>query len=579
MAESQSSIKLKKKKWENDTLKPALARFNLKSSPNRFYTPLDLGKFDFAEKVGFPGEYPFTAGAYPVFPFKSGERGAGHIAQAPGMARAGRYSGYGSSEDTRDYYLEMQKLGRSAGPNLAFDLPTQIGLDSDSPFAEGEVGRVGVAIDTLKDMETIYEAFRGDRDLDKIGSAWTINAPTNFIVALYVVLAQKRGIPVESLRFTPQNDILKEFLARGTYIFPPRPSMRMTRDTFAFCTRYMPHANVISLGGYHIREAGANREQDLGFTLSNGIAYLQLGVDAGLDIDSFAPRMTFNAFGGSIEFFKEIALHRAARRMWARIIKDRFGAKNDRSCVLREPQAAHMGGWTCTRQRPLNNLIRAVVGGMEGALSGGPPNCEPPFDEPLGLGWSLEAMQLAEDAARILQYEAKVTDVIDPLGGSYYVESLTDELEAAGWAIIEKLDGMGGSVGAIEAGFMQREIAKSAYERQRLLESGERVVVGVNKFIGENELDVRTTRLVPNPYDATKREEAEKRQIARLVQVRRERDNRAVKQKLQDLKAAAKKEEVNLIPPIIECVREYASEGEVFDVLREVFGQYQPAPL
>lgn len=569
----------RKENWEKKILSPALARFGLNQSPNTFYTPVDVVNFDFLNKVGFPGEYPFTAGAYPVFPFFVGEKGSGHIAQAQGMARAGRYSGYGSSEDMRDYLKEMHRIGRRAGPNIAFDLPTQCGLDSDDPQAAGEVGRVGVAVDTLRDFEIIYEAYHNDRNLDNIASNWTINAPTNVILGMYIVLARKRGISIDKLRCTPQNEILKEYLARGTYVFPPKQSMRMTRDTFTFCTEHMPLTNITSISGYHLREAGATREQDLGFTLSDGVAYLQLGVDAGLDIDSFAPRISFNGFGGSMELFKEVAFHRAARRMWAKIVRERFGAKNERSCLLREPQAAHMGAWSATAARPLNNIARAVVGAIAGALSGGPPNVEPPYDEPLGLGWSLEAMQLSEDAARILQYEAKINDVIDPMAGSYYVENLTDELEAAGWKLIKTIDEKGGSVACIEDGYMQRELAKSIYERQRKIETGEQVVVGVNRFVGENELEVRTTRLVPNPYDPQKREEAEKRQINNLTQVKRERDNRAVGQKLQDLKAAARNSETNLMPFIIECVSEYATLGEIFTVLKDVFGEYKPVSL
>ena len=567
-------IKQRKEQWTEKNLKPTLKKFKFEESPTTFYTPVDTPDFDFMEKVGFPGEYPFTAGAYSTYPYTAGIKGGGTIQTAPGLRRAGRYSGYGTAEDTRDYYKQMAALGAKMGPNLAMDLPTQCGYDSDSPQVKGEVGKVGVAIDTLRDMEIIFEAFQGERELDRIASNFTINAPANIIIAMYLALAEKRGISWDKLRGTPQNDILKEFMARGTYIFPPRPSMRMFRDSVVFLTNNVPNMNIVSISSYHIREAGATPEQDLAFCLSDGIAYLQTGVDAGLDIDQFAPRCPFHAFGGSMDLFKEVALQRAARRMWAKIVKEKFGAKNQRSLILRQAGGAHISYADTTRQRPLNNLSRTVVGGIASALSGAPPNVAPPFDEPLGLGWSLEAIQLAEDAARILQYEAKLTKVIDPLAGSYYVESLTDELESAAWKEIEKIEGMGGAVAAVESGYMQGEIARSAYERQKRIERCEDFVVGVNCFTDESEIEVMVSRVVPHPYDPVKREEAERRQVQSLTEVKRARDNRRVAQLLNDLKAAAKKEEVNLFPNFVECAREYVSLQEMCDVLRDVFGEY-----
>lgn len=573
-------IEKKKKEWEEKTLKPALERFKLKESPTKFYTPLDVGgEVDFLNKVGFPGQYPFTAGTFPTFPYRTGERGAGAIAQAPGLVRAGRYSGYGSAEDTRDYYLYMKKLGQRAGPNIAFDLPTQCGYDSDNPLVSGEVGKVGVAVDTLRDMEIIYEAFSGENDLDRMASNFTINAPADIIIAMYLALADKRGVSWSKLRGSPQNDILKEYVARGTYIFPPRPAMRLFRDSLVFLTKHVPNMNIVSMGGFHIREAGATREQDLAFSMAIGAAYLQEGINAGFQVDEFAPRFSFNAFGGSMEFFKEIAFHRAARRMWAKILKEKFGAKNERSLLLRVASTAHCGRVNCTVQRPLNNLTRAIVGGIAAALAGGPPNCNPPFDEPLGLGWSLEAIQLSEDAARILQHEARLVDVMDPLAGSYYVESLTDEIENAAWQEFEKIQGMGGAVAAIENGYMQREVARSAYERQKRLEEGIDLIVGVNCYTGENELEVQTTRLVPHPYDPERRENAEKVQIARLKEIKKTRDNKKVGELLRELKKAAAQEEVNLMPHFIECVKAYATLQEICDTLREVFGEYQPAAI
>jgi len=569
-----------REKWKKTTLKPALERFKLKEAPTRVYSPLDAGEeFNFLEKVGFPGQYPFTAGTFPTFPYRTGERGSGSIAQAPGLVRAGRYSGYGSAEDTRDYYLHMKQLGQRAGPNIAFDLPTQCGYDSDNPLAAGEVGRVGVAVDTLQDMEIIFEAFSGENDIDRTASNFTINAPANIIMSMYLAMADKRGIPWEKLRATPQNDILKEFVARGTYIFSPRHSMRMFRDSLVFFAEHLPNVNITSMGGFHVREAGATREQDLAISMAIGTAYLQEGVKAGLDVDDFAPRFSFNAFGGSMEFFQEIAFHRAARRMWAKILKEKFGAKNERSMLLRVASTAHCGRVNCTVQRPLNNLTRSIVGGIAAALAGGPPNCNPPFDEPIGLGWSLEAIQLSEDAARILQNEARLVDVMDPLAGSYYVESLTDEIENAAWSEWEKIQSMNGAVGAIENGYLQREVARSAYERQKRLEEGKDLIVGVNCYTGEGELEVQTTRLVPHPYDPERRDNAERNQIERLKEVKKNRDNKKVAGLLKELKAAATKEEANLFPPLIECVKAYATVQEICDTLREVFGEYQAAAL
>lgn len=579
MSDDIEKLRAKRKEWEEQTLKPSLQRFGLDESPNEFYTPVDIEGFDFLTKVGFPGDYPFTRSVYPLYPYQAGTRGGGGIQAAPGLVRSGRYSGYGAPEDTRDYYKEMQKWGRKSGPNIAFDLPTQIGLDSDSPLARGEVGKVGVAVDTLRDLEVIFEAFQGPMDLDKIASNFTINAPANMVLAMYFALAEKRGIPIKALRCTPQNDILKEYVGRGTYIFPPRPSLRMIRDSFTFCIENAPQINITSIGGYHIRGAGATREQDLGFSGAIGIEYLRVGTEAGIDIDTLAPKFTFNAFGGSMELFKEVAFQRAARRVWARIVKERFGAKNPRSCLLRQAGGAHMGYENATKVRPLNNLTRAVVGAIAAALSGSPPNPEPPYDEPLGLGWSLEAMQLTEDAGRILQYEAKLTEIIDPLAGSYYIEHLTNEIENAAWKIIDEVEAMGGAAAAIEDGYMQRAVAKSALERQRRVESGEDLVVGVNCFVGENELEVATSRLVAHPYDPSKRDQAEEKQIANLAEVKRGRDNREVARLLGELEEKVKKEDENLIPHLIECARAYVTLQEMCDVAREVYGEFKPATL
>ncbi len=575
MSEGIEKIKNKRQEWEERVLKPTLKTLALKESPTKFYTPADAEGFDFLTKVGFPGQYPYTAGTYATEPREQAPRTG--VAQSA-FVRASGYSGYGTAEDTRDYYKDLQKRGGRGGPNLAFDLPTQCGYDSDNPLVRGDVGKTGVAISTFKDFETVYEPFVGALELDRIASNFTINAPANIIIAMYLALAEKRGIAWDKLRSTPQNDILKEFIARGTYIFPPKPSMRMFRDSVVFLTKNCPNINLTSAGGYHIRGAGASREQDLAFSMANICAYLQEAVNAGLDIDTVAPRYTFNGFGGSMEFFKEIAFHRAARRIYAKIVKERFGAKNPRSMLLRRASAS-IGPENCTVQRPLNNLARTVIGGVASALSGGGGGTFPPYDEPLGLGWSLEATQLSTDAHRIIVHEARLTEVNDPLAGSYYVESLTDEIENAAWKEIAKIDAMGGAVAAVENGYMYREIARSTHERQKRIETGEELLVGINCFLGEDELEVETTRLVPHPYDPNRRERAEEKQIKDLTALKKSRDNRKVAQLLRELKEKARKEDENLIPYFVECAKAYVSVQEMCDVLREVFGEYQPVSL
>ncbi len=567
-------------RWLRDVVEPSVGRFGLERSPTRFFPPTRREGWDFLEEVGFPGCYPFTAGNHPFDAWRAyADRAAKLGHRAEGSEGAGRYSGYGTAEDYRDYLVRMHSLGARGGPNVAFDLVTQCGYDSDSPFAAGEVGRVGVAVDSFRDFEVIYEPFVGDRDIDKVASNFTINAPAAVILAMYVALADKRGVEFAKLRGTPQNDILKEFIARGTYIYPPRPSMRLFRDTLVYCRRHLPSLNVNSIGGYHIREAGATRIQDLAFSMANGCAYLQAGRDAGLDIDDFAPMFTFNAFGGSMEIYHEVAFHRAARRMWARLLKKRFGATNPKAMMIRAPITAHVGCISTTLQRPLNNLTRSVVGGLASGMVGGMPSAYPPFDEPLGLGHSLEAIQLQTDATRILMYETKVGDVSDPWAGSYFMESLTDETEAAAQTEIDKIEAMGGAVAAIESGYMPLAVAKSAYARQRQIEAQEEFVVGVNCFTGSNEIDVTVNRAVDALYDPAHMATAEERQLARLAQLKRERDGRAVARALAQLEAHAQDEAVNLMPDLIEAVKCEATVQEMCDVLRGVFGEAAPVKV
>ena len=578
MKEDVKEVEETTKKWQENVVSKQVKRYKLEESPAHFYTPADIPEdWDFLEKVGFPGQYPFTAGndALPRWEALAKKEVKASARMEWGGASAGKYGGFGTPEDYRDYLARMHSMGRLAGPNMALDLPTQCGYDSDDPKAEGEVGRVGVAIDSLKDFETIFEPYGGDKDLDNISTNFTINAPAAVFIAMYAVLAEKRGIPLDKLRGTPQNDILKEYVGRGTYIYPPRPSLRVFRDTLVFCAEKMPNFNITSAGGYHMREAGASRTQDLAFSLAIMAAYMQAGIDAGVDIDSFAPRFTFNTFGGSIEIYKEIAFWRAARRMYARMVKERFGARKPRSMMIRAISTAHLGCSGTTLQRPLNNLTRTVLAGAAGVMSGGSPWIFPPYDEPLGLGHSLEAQQLAFDATRILIHEAKLGQVRDPWAGSYFMESLTDEIEADAQAEFDKIDEMGGAVAAIENGYMQRAVAQSAYERQKQIEKQEYLLVGVNCFNGPHEIDVATQQKVPEVYPAELRATAEDRKKKGLARLKKERNNKEVAKALKKLKESAADETKSLMPDIIECVRNYATLQEICDVGREVFGEYE----
>ena len=570
--EKLDKIREAKKKWEEGPLKKTLGRFDLEESPTSFYTPLDIENFDFLKDVGFPGVPPYVAGRYPVAAIAT-QWGKGSTAGAGAkLKRAGRYSGFGTPEDTRDYYIETREKGfRVGGPNLACDLPTQTGVDSDDEFAEGEVGKVGVAIDSLRDFEIIYEAFTGDMDLDKISSNWTVNGATNFFIAMYVALAQKRGIPLDKLRGTPQNDILKEYVARGTQIFPVKPSMRMQRDTITYCTENMPNFNIMSISGYHMREFGASRVQTPAFTIANAIAYYQLGIDAGLDVDQFAHRMSWLGFGGGMEVLKELAVQRAARYVWASVMRDRLKSKNPRNWIIRELGSVLCGYWTATKQRPINNVIRSALSGAFSAMIGDEPNCAPSYDEPLGLGHSMEAQQIEEDSARIIMDEAKLCDVFDPFAGSYYIESLTSRYEEEIWKIIEEIDKRGGAVEAIESGWMKNELIRSSDEWRRGMEDGTNVQVGVNKYTGSDEIEVTTPRTVQ--YDPTRRETVEERKIEGLKELKKNRDNEKVTACLKRIRDAAEDESVNLIPLFVEAVKEYATMGEVYGELKEVFGE------
>ena len=576
--EDIKEIKKEKLLWEKDILSRSLKKFQINESPNKYFTPLDILDFNYLEQVGFPGDYPYTAGIYACMaPDRIPAKGGGsELASGKGLVRAGGYRGYGLAEDMRDFYYKLRQAGSKTGPNIAFDLPTQLGYDSDNLMAKGEVGMTGVAIDTLRDFEIFYEAFTGEMDLDKIASNWTINAPCNIILAMYIALAEKRGIPISKLRGTPQNDILKEYVARGCYIFPVSQSMRMVRDSFTYCTENMPRMNLISICGSHMREAGATAEQDLAFVISNSIEYVKLGVQAGLDVDKFVHRFTWLGFGGSMDLFKEIATSRAARRMWARIMKEQFGAKKPESMLFRSNMWGRSGEISTTRQRPLNNLCRSIIGGIASVFSGGAPQegMGYPFDEPLGLGHSDEAWQLHKDAARIIEHEAKLSEVADPLAGSYYMEALTDKVEKDAQALMDRVKEMGGSGAAIETNFMQNEIARSAYEFQREVERRERLIVGVNCFNDESEIDVMPPRSLPHPYDEKKRANAEARQVAKLAKIKNERDNNKVKETLKEIRDTALEQNENIMPSLIEAVKAYATLGEIIGELKSVWGEY-----
>lgn len=575
-------IEQAEKEWKQNVLDKRVKRFNLAKSPTRFYSPNSLNDHDFLTKVNFPGQYPFTAGNNPFDFWRAYAEDAAKMGYRPdwgGAGGVGKYGGFGTAEDYRDYLIRMHRMGRTGGPNMAFDLATQCGYDSDSEYAEGEVGRVGVAIDSFRDFATIYEPYTGNLEIDKVPSNFTINAPAAIIIAMYAVLAEKRGIAPEKLRGTPQNDILKEFIARGTYIYPPGESLRLFRDTCTFCTRHMPKLNINSIGGYHIREAGATRVQDLAFSMANAAAYIRAGISGGLAVDNFAPKFTFNAFGGSMEIYPEIALQRAARRIYARMLKEEFKAQNPRSMMIRQPITAHIGCSSTTLQRPLNNLTRAVVGGMAAGMSGAMPGVFPPYDEPLGLGHSQEAVQLQIDATRILIYESGVADVNDPWAGSYFMESLTDEIESDTLAEMDKIRQMGGAVAAIENGYMVKSVSKSAYEKQKRIERGEDFVVGVNCFTGDNEISVNVNRVVEATYDPELLKSAEDRQVKKLETLKRQRNGKAVLSGLSALKDHAKDESKNLMPNICECVKNDVTLQEICDVLREVFGEFQQNKL
>jgi methylmalonyl-CoA mutase N-terminal domain/subunit len=493
-------------------------------------------------ELELPGEHPFTRGPYATM-----YRGR------PWTMR--QYAGYGSAEESNARFRYLLERGQT-GLSVAFDLPTQLGYDSDDPLAEGEVGRTGVAIDSLADMEALLEGI----PLGEVSTSMTINAPAALLLLLYELVAEGQGVPAEKLRGTVQNDVLKEYIARGNYIFPPRPSMRLTTDLFAYCAERLPGFNTISISGYHIREAGASAAQELAFTLANGIAYCEAAIAAGLSPDAFGERLSF-FFNAHNHFFQEVAKFRAARRLWARIMSERFGATNPRATALRFH--AQTGGSTLTAQQPENNIVRVAIQALS-AIAGGAQSIHTnSYDEALALP-SEHAARIALRTQQILAHEAGGTDTADPLGGAYFLEALTDELEARARELIERIDELGGAVAAIEQGFVQSEIEASAFRHQAAVEAGERVVVGVNRFTEDDSERVELLRFDP---------ESERRQRERTAKVRAERDRSAVEKALSEVVRAAESD-ANLLPALREALRARCTIGEICGVLRELWGTY-----
>lgn len=539
--------------WKSSTLNKVLEKFPERKEQfetasgipvDNLYLPLGEGKVDYENDLGFPGQYPYTRGVQP-----SMYRGR--------LWTMRQYAGFASAEETNKRFRYLLEQGQT-GLSVAFDLPTQIGYDSDHPMAKSEVGKVGVAIDFIEDMERLLDQI----PLDKVSTSMTINAPTPVLLAMYIAVAEKQGVPLDKLRGTVQNDILKEYVARGTYIFPPKESMRLITDVIEYCSKEVPQWNTISISGYHIREAGSTAIQELAFTLANGLEYVKAAIDSGLDVDSFAPRLTF-FFNSHVDFIEEIAKFRAARRMWAKLMKERFGATDERSLRLRfHTQTA---GCSLTAQQPNNNVVRVALQALAAVLGGTQSLHTNSRDEALSLPTE-ESVLIALRTQQIIAYESGVTNTPDPFGGSYYLESLTNKLEEEALKIINKIDELGGVPQAIEKGFIQKEIQDSSYEWQRAIEEKDRIVVGVNEFESEEE----EKDLEPLEVDRT----VANRQEERLAKLRKERDNEKVNSNIDELKRAAQGDD-NLMPYIVEAVKSYATLGEISDALREVFTEYE----
>lgn len=546
----------RKKRWEQQTLKPTLNRFPERKEQflstsgievERLYLPEESTVDGYLEKLGFPGEYPFTRGIQPSM-YRSR------------LWTMRQYSGFGGAEETNRRFKYLLEQGQT-GLSVAFDLPTQIGYDADDPIAEGEVGKVGVSISSLEDMEQLFEGI----PLDKVSTSMTINAPAAVLLAMYIAVAKKQGASPDQLRGTVQNDILKEYIARGTYIYPPQPSMRLVTDLMAYCQDHVPRWNTISISGYHIREAGSTAAQEIAFTLANGIAYVEAAVEAGLDVDDFAAQLSF-FFNAHNNLLEEVAKFRAARRLWSTIMRQRFNAKKKRSWMLRFH--TQTGGSTLTAQQPMNNVIRVTLQALAAVLGGTQSLHTNSMDEALALPTE-EAVQVALRTQQIIAYESGVADTIDPLAGSYFVERLTDQLEEKAKAYIIKIDELGGALAAIEQGYIQREIQEAAYRYQRKVEIGSEVIVGVNRFTADEDTAPRILRVD---------ESVAQKQRERLAALRSRRDQTAVEHTLTALEETARGCE-NLMPYILSAVEAYATTGEICHTLRRVWGEYRPAEV
>jgi methylmalonyl-CoA mutase N-terminal domain/subunit len=545
-----------KQRWERDVLEPALKKSPERPVPfttisgrpiDRLYTPEDLQGFDAARDLSAPGTFPYTRGIHPT-----GYRGR--------LWTMRQFAGFGTPEETNERYKTLLQAG-GTGLSVAFDLPTLMGRDPDHPLSLGEVGKCGVSIVSLADMERLFEGIT----LGNITTSMTINSPAPMIFAMYLVVAEKQGADWQTLSGTIQNDILKEFIAQKEYIYPPRESMRLITDIFAFCAKEVPKWNTISVSGYHIREAGSTAAQELAFTLRDGIEYVQYGIDAGLDVDAFAPQISF-FFNSHSDFFEEIAKFRAARKIWAEVMRDRFKAKNERSWKLRfHTQTA---GVSLTAQQPYNNVVRTALQALAAVLGGTQSLHTNSLDEALALP-TAEAATLALRTQQIIAFESGVTNSVDPLGGSYFLEKLTLDMEREAKQYFDVIDRMGGMVEAVEQGFPQKEIAEASYRFQQSVEMRDKIIVGVNDFVQEDE------EPLPILYidDTTAN-----RQLARLEELKRTRDNERVTQTLEALRAAARTQ-TNTMYPLLDCVRAYATVGEMCDALRDVWGEYEETPL
>ena len=546
-------IKKEKERWKRGMQKKSHDRKNkfvtTSSEPiEPLYTPDDLKDTDYLKDIGFPGEYPYTRGV--------------HANMYRGRLWTMRqFAGFGTPRDTNKRFHYLLKHGET-GLSTAFDLPTLMGYDSDHPRSHGEVGVCGVAVDTLKDMEIILDGI----PLDKVSTSMTINSPASILLAFYIVVGEKQGVPYSQLRGTIQNDILKEYIAQKEYIFPPEPSMRIITDTMAFCKDEVPQWNTISISGYHIREAGSTAAQELAFTLADGFTYVEYGIKAGMNVDEFAPRLSF-FFNSHLDFFEEIAKFRAARRIWARRMKEKYGAKDPRSWLLRfHTQTA---GCSLTAQQPENNIVRTAYEALAGVLGGTQSLHTNSMDETLALP-SEKAVKIALRTQQIIANEIGVANTIDPLAGSYFVESLTNKMEEQAEDYFRRIEGLGGVIPAIEKGFFQKEIADAAFRYQEEIDKKERIIVGVNDYVEEDEkIDIPILKIDP---------EVEKEQVQNLKKVKETRDNEKVKSCLQKLRNAAR-DGSNLMPRFIECARAYASLGEMIQVLREEFGEYREVSI